>query len=428
MSTPTMTTRRVEEIPVDRIQAGGNVRDLDGEHVSRLAASMKVRGLLTPIDVVAVDGERFALVAGAHRLAAAGELGWSTIAAQIGEQAEGRSGDQGAENILRKQLTPLEEARQVEKMLGDGYTVDGAATVLGWSKRRVTARRRILELPGDRADARRHGRDPGRRDRHAAGDPDGLAEARRADRRGARRGLGRGQPAGRAAGARPGLAGAPGALAPPRRAVRRAGRRHAVRGPGGRAEAGQEDERALRGGQGAARPAGPLRVRAAAGAARRGRARPGARRRRAAGARPHAGDPRPRRLPRARQDGGGAHRRGPARPRGRARDRAARAQGRRRRQARAHAARGGRRRAPRAGARVHPPRAQRQPRPRRRAARRARRRRPREHGRGAVLRVRAARARHAELPRHRRPRRAHDRRQRHPPGARRAPHDRDADA
>jgi ParB-like nuclease domain len=61
-----MTTRRVEEILVEQIEAGGNVRDLDGEHVSRLAASMKVRGLLTPIDVVAVDGERFALVAGAR--------------------------------------------------------------------------------------------------------------------------------------------------------------------------------------------------------------------------------------------------------------------------------------------------------------------------------------------------------------------------
>src|SRR3954465_11640286 len=32
-------------------------------------------------------------------------------------------------------------------MLADGYSVDGAATVLGWHKRRVTARRRILELP-----------------------------------------------------------------------------------------------------------------------------------------------------------------------------------------------------------------------------------------------------------------------------------------
>src|SRR3954447_9969514 len=108
-----MTTRRVEEIPVEQIEAGGNVRDLDLEHVSRLAASMKVRGLLTPIDVVAVAGERFALIAGEHRLPAAGELGWSTIAAQIGEQTEGTSGDQGAENILRKPLTPLEEARQV---------------------------------------------------------------------------------------------------------------------------------------------------------------------------------------------------------------------------------------------------------------------------------------------------------------------------
>jgi hypothetical protein len=65
----------------------------------------------------------------------------------ISEQAEGASGDQGAENVLRKTLTPLEKARAVEKMLADGYTVDGAATVLGWHKRRVTARRRILELP-----------------------------------------------------------------------------------------------------------------------------------------------------------------------------------------------------------------------------------------------------------------------------------------
>jgi hypothetical protein len=35
----------------------------------------------------------------------------------------------------------------VQKMLADGYTVDRAATVLGWHKRRVTARQRILELP-----------------------------------------------------------------------------------------------------------------------------------------------------------------------------------------------------------------------------------------------------------------------------------------
>jgi ParB/RepB/Spo0J family partition protein len=147
VSTPT-TPRRAQEIALEQIEAGGNVRELDAEQVTALAGSMAVRGLIVPIAVRHLDGERYALVAGEHRLAAARELGWPTIAAVISEQAEGTSGDQGAENVLRKTLTPLEEARAVEKMLADGYTVDGAATVLGWHKRRVTARRRILELPG----------------------------------------------------------------------------------------------------------------------------------------------------------------------------------------------------------------------------------------------------------------------------------------
>ena len=141
------TARRAQEIAVEQIEVGGNVRELDAEHVAALAGSMAVRGLIVPIAVRPLDGGRYALVAGEHRLAAVRELGWSMIAAVISEQAEGASGDQGAENVLRKTLTPLEEARAVEKMLADGYTIDGAATVLGWHKRRVTARRRILELP-----------------------------------------------------------------------------------------------------------------------------------------------------------------------------------------------------------------------------------------------------------------------------------------
>jgi ParB/RepB/Spo0J family partition protein len=141
------TARRAQEIALAQIEVGGNVRELDAEHVSALAGSMAVRGLIVPVAVCPLDGERYALVAGEHRLAAAHQLGWTSITAVISEQADGASGDQGAENVLRKTLTPLEEARAVEKMLADGYTVDGAATVLGWHKRRVTARRRILELP-----------------------------------------------------------------------------------------------------------------------------------------------------------------------------------------------------------------------------------------------------------------------------------------
>jgi ParB/RepB/Spo0J family partition protein len=146
VSTPT-PARRAQDIALDQIEVGGNVRELDIEHVTAQAGSMAVRGLIVPVAVRPLDGDRFALVAGEHRLAAARELGWSSIAAVITDQADGASGDQGAENVLRKTLTPLEEARAVERMLADGYTVDGAATVLGWHKRRVTARSRILELP-----------------------------------------------------------------------------------------------------------------------------------------------------------------------------------------------------------------------------------------------------------------------------------------
>ena len=40
---------------------------------------------------------------------------------------EGSSADSAAENVTRKQLTPLEEARAVQAMLDEGYTLDGAA-------------------------------------------------------------------------------------------------------------------------------------------------------------------------------------------------------------------------------------------------------------------------------------------------------------
>jgi ParB-like chromosome segregation protein Spo0J len=52
--------------------------------------------------------------------------------------------------ITRKQLRPDEEARALAAMLARGYSEDGAAQALGWTKARVTARVKLLALP-DRA-------------------------------------------------------------------------------------------------------------------------------------------------------------------------------------------------------------------------------------------------------------------------------------
>jgi ParB/RepB/Spo0J family partition protein len=132
-------------VPLASIGAAGNVRDLDLEHVDDLAASIALRGLISPLTVKPA-GDGFQLVAGFHRHAACTKLGLDQVPVTLRTQ-EGTTADSAAENVLRKQLTPLEEARAVQAMLDDGYTLDGAASVLGWSRALVAARAKILDLP-----------------------------------------------------------------------------------------------------------------------------------------------------------------------------------------------------------------------------------------------------------------------------------------
>jgi ParB/RepB/Spo0J family partition protein len=144
-STVTPTTDTQATVALDLIDVGENVRPLDLLHVEALAGSIALRGLLVPVLLRPV-GERFALVAGHHRIAACRSLGWESIPYTLREQ-EGSSADTAAENVMRKQLTPLEEALAVKNMLDEGYTLDGAAAALGWSAKLVSARAKILTLP-----------------------------------------------------------------------------------------------------------------------------------------------------------------------------------------------------------------------------------------------------------------------------------------
>jgi ParB/RepB/Spo0J family partition protein len=143
-TTPNSSTAETR-IAISTIQRPGNVRDLNAEHVTSLAQSIKLRGLLVPVIVRPVEGGH-QLVAGHHRLAACESLGHTEIDVVIRDR-EGSSADTAAENVTRKDLNALEEARAVQAMLDEGYTNDGAAQALGWTKQRVSARAKILTLP-----------------------------------------------------------------------------------------------------------------------------------------------------------------------------------------------------------------------------------------------------------------------------------------
>lgn len=132
-------------IALSEIDVPVNVRELDENHVDALAGSIALQGVLVPV-VVRPAGERFELVAGFHRLAAAEKAGLTEIPADV-RDADTEHTDRAVENIVRKQLNAHEEARAVAAMLDRGLTQHGAAQALGWTKAHVTARVKILALP-----------------------------------------------------------------------------------------------------------------------------------------------------------------------------------------------------------------------------------------------------------------------------------------
>ena len=101
------------ELSLDLIQVSDRLRSVDAAEVDRLAISMADIGQLNAVEVTPRVDEpgRFDLISGAHRVAAAGNLGWLTIAASVFEgdpdQVRLREID---ENLYRRELSPYDQA------------------------------------------------------------------------------------------------------------------------------------------------------------------------------------------------------------------------------------------------------------------------------------------------------------------------------
>lgn len=101
----------VVAILLDRIDASGRLRPVDPDWAAALADSFEERGQDVAIEV-RPDGDAYKLTCGAHRLAAAALLGWSTIRAIVVP----RSDDEARlveieENLLRSDLVEIDRAR-----------------------------------------------------------------------------------------------------------------------------------------------------------------------------------------------------------------------------------------------------------------------------------------------------------------------------
>jgi ParB family transcriptional regulator, chromosome partitioning protein len=140
----------LRQIPLDQIDEPLNETrtEVDTAQVVELAESIKSIGLLQPIGVVPV-GDRYRRAFGQRRLLAHRWLGRPTIAAYVLEAGEGDEVAAGsAENLCRRDLTPVEEARALRHMLeARGLSVKAIGAATGHTESWVRSRLLLLTFP-----------------------------------------------------------------------------------------------------------------------------------------------------------------------------------------------------------------------------------------------------------------------------------------
>lgn len=128
-------------VPIASIEADPNQprKFFDEEGMRMLAESMESQGLLQPISLRPVNGH-YQIIAGERRFRAATKLDWKAIPAIVHEEI---TDDEAAklqllENIVRRDMRPLEEYRAYKRLLEGGMTAAEIGKAVGHSASDIT--------------------------------------------------------------------------------------------------------------------------------------------------------------------------------------------------------------------------------------------------------------------------------------------------
>jgi ParB/RepB/Spo0J family partition protein len=167
------------EAPLDRIRDNPwQTRPLDLEYVNELAANIKENGLLqAPLGRIVIPGRREVInpdeyggvlaalqdeptavienAIGHHRVAAFRLLDRATIPLQIGNYTDQQMAKMAwLENYKRRNLTPIQEARAIQKSMKDfGWNQKRVAEEFGLDRTTVSNKLRLLDLPEEGVNA-----------------------------------------------------------------------------------------------------------------------------------------------------------------------------------------------------------------------------------------------------------------------------------
>jgi ParB family chromosome partitioning protein len=152
----------LQNLTVDRLQPGKYQPRSRMDHASleQLADSIKAQGIMQPILVRKVLGERFEIIAGERRWRAAQLAGLAEVPVLVRDVPdEAALAMSLIENIQRENLNPLEEAAGIQRLLDEfSMTHQAAAEAVGRSRSAVTNLLRLLSLAAPVQDMLMHSR------------------------------------------------------------------------------------------------------------------------------------------------------------------------------------------------------------------------------------------------------------------------------
>jgi ParB family chromosome partitioning protein len=138
-------------LPIQQIQPGKYQprRHWNDEALEELAASIRAQGLIQPVVVRALGKNSYELIAGERRWRAAQRAQLAELPALVKTVADAAVPAMALiENIQREDLTPLEEADALKRLIDDfDLTHQQAADAVGRSRATVSNLLRLTELP-----------------------------------------------------------------------------------------------------------------------------------------------------------------------------------------------------------------------------------------------------------------------------------------
>nr|MBX2808566.1 ParB/RepB/Spo0J family partition protein [Cellvibrionaceae bacterium] len=152
---------QLKQIPVDLIQRGKYQprRDMLPEALEELSNSIKAQGVMQPIVIRPINGERYEIIAGERRWRATQMAGLDTIPAVIRQVPDEAAIAMALiENIQREDLNPIEEAIALKRLQDEfKLTHQQVAEAVGKSRTAVTNLLRLIALDGEVKKLLEHG-------------------------------------------------------------------------------------------------------------------------------------------------------------------------------------------------------------------------------------------------------------------------------